>query len=144
MGESVKYNGGHNAIDTEALSAAYELIPFCPEVAGGLPTPRPPSEITSHDPLRLQTIEGRDVTEAFAAGAAEALHCAQTQQISTALLKARSPSCGTREVYDGSFSGTLTEGQGVTTALLREYGVEVFDETEIEVLLGMRSCCDVL
>ncbi|NMB11389.1 MAG: DUF523 domain-containing protein [Firmicutes bacterium] len=110
-------------------------IPICPEQLGGLPTPRPPSEITGgdgHDVIaataRVLTCEGRDVTEAFLRGAQETLRLAREWQIAGAILKARSPSCGYLQIHDGSFEGGLRAGSGVTAALLKEAGLQVFCE----------------
>ena len=128
IGQNVKYNGTNNLIDLTLLEKKYELIPFCPEVEGGLPTPRPPSEIVGYNPLRLINIEGRDVTNEFTLGAKKALTLVKEQKIKKALLKANSPSCSSALVYDGSFCGKLVEGRGVTTLFLEEIGVEVFDE----------------
>ena len=130
MGENVKYNGKNNLLRTlESLKERYELIPFCPEVEGGLPTPRTPSEILSFQPLTLKTKDGVDVTEAFTQGAKKAVALAKQEGIQKALLKANSPSCSSNFVYDGSFTGVLIKGDGVTTMMLREIGVEVFDES---------------
>ena len=132
IGENVKYNGRNNLIDLTKLQRKYELIPFCPEVAGGLPTPRPPSEIVSYTPLKLINIEGRDVTSEFRLGAKKALDLVKQEGIKKALLKANSPSCSSALVYDGSFSGRVVEGMGVTTLLLIENGVEVLDENSLD------------
>ena len=101
-----------------------EAIPVCPEMMGGLPCPRIPSERTA-DGTRVVTREGGDVTEAFSLGAEEALRLARLYGCEKAILKARSPSCGCGQVYDGTFSGTLRPGDGVTAQLLRENGVAV-------------------
>jgi len=135
LGHKVKYNGGDNAIDTAELAKYFELMPFCPEVVGGLPTPRPPSEIQSRDPLRLTDIGGKDVTEAFVQGAEAAWQHCEYEDIRFALLKANSPSCGSQHIYDGAFSGKLIAGKGVTTEVLECNGVEVYDESGIVVLL---------
>ena len=137
MGENVKYNGKNNLIDLDKIKEQYELIPFCPEVAGGLPTPRSPSEIITHYPLRLLNKEGAEVTEAFIKGAKETLAVVKKNKIDKALLKANSPSCSSSLVYDGSFSGVLLKGEGVTTALLRKNGVEIFDERNSFKLLNI-------
>lgn len=130
MGHNVKYDGGNNLIDLKALQKQYELVLFCPEEAGGLPTPRPPSEIISRNPLKLIDIHGKDVTAAFISGASQCLALAKQEGIKKALLKANSPSCSSSMVYDGSFSGQLRDGEGVTTMFLRKHGIEVFDETD--------------
>lgn len=116
-----------------ALAQHFELIPICPEVAGGLPIPRIPSERVGD---RVRNAAGEDVTAAFARGAADAVETARTLHITRAVLKARSPSCGRGTVYDGSFSGTLTAGDGVTAAALGAAGVRIYTENEAEALLA--------
>ncbi|MCK5854784.1 MAG: DUF523 domain-containing protein [Sulfurovaceae bacterium] len=128
MGENVKYNGKNNRIELGKLKERYELVPFCPEVEGGLPTPRAPSEIVSFSPLKLLNIEGKEVTKAFLLGAEKTVNLAKEEKITKALLKANSPSCSSTFVYDGSFGAQLVEGKGVTTMMLEEIGIEVFDE----------------
>jgi uncharacterized protein YbbK (DUF523 family) len=110
----------------------YQLIPVCPEESGGLPTPRPPAEIVGGDgndvldgTAKVMTDDGTDVTEAFLKGAHHALEAAQSNGATHVILKARSPSCGCGDIYDGTFSGTLTSGDGVTTALLKRHGIIV-------------------
>jgi uncharacterized protein YbbK (DUF523 family) len=114
-------------------------VPFCPEVAGGLPIPRPPAEIVGGDgqavldrQARVLTIEGEDVTEAFLAGACQALETAQRLDIRQAVFKEDSPSCGCHRSYDGTFSGRRVPGQGVAAALLRRNGITVLSEEELE------------
>ncbi len=131
VGENVKYNGKNNQIDLTLLKQRYELIPFCPEVEGGLPTPRPPSEIISYTPLKLLNIEGRDVTNEFVLGAKKCVDLVKKHNIKKALLKANSPSCSSAFVYDGSFSGKLIRGEGVTTLFLKDIGVEVIDINKV-------------
>ena len=101
-----------------------KALPVCPEMLGGLPCPRVPSERTA-DGERVVTKEGTDVTEAFRRGADETLRLAQLYGCTRAILKARSPSCGKGTVYDGTFSGTLREGDGVTAELLMKHGITV-------------------
>ena len=115
-----------------ALAAKYHLIPVCPEQLGGLPTPRDPSEIIGE---RVVSCSGRDVTAEYRRGAAEALRLAQLFGCKKAILKERSPSCGLSRVYDGSFSGTLTDGDGVAAALLAANGIEIFGESRINELI---------
>ena len=133
IGENVKYNGKNNLINISSLENEYELIPFCPEVEGGLSTPRPPSEIVSFNPLKLINQNGDDVTDNFILGAKKALSLAKKEGIKKALLKANSPSCSSEYVYDGSFSGKLIKGKGVTTIFLEKEGIEVFDEKSEEI-----------
>ncbi len=101
-----------------------KAIPVCPEMLGGLTTPRPPSERTP-DGTRVMNIEGRDVTSEFQFGAEETLRICKLYEAEKAMLKARSPSCGLGTIYDGSFSGGLREGNGVTSDLLMANGILV-------------------
>ena len=101
-----------------------KAIPVCPEMLGGLPCPRVPAERTK-DGSCVRTRDGKDVTEAFQRGAREALRLAELYGCDRAILKARSPSCGCGLIYDGTFSGTLKEGNGVTAELLLENGITV-------------------
>ena len=128
LGAKCKYSGGSNALPPEtlaALKARYHLIPVCPEVAGGLPVPREPGERQGD---RVVSRSGRDVTEAYRRGAEAALALARRFGCRKALLKARSPSCGSGQIYDGSFSGRLIDGDGVAAALLREAGLVIINE----------------
>lgn len=111
-----------------ALSETEELYPFCPECMGGLPTPRPPAEIQGD---RVVNAEKVDVTAGYRKGAEEALRLCKLYGIQKAILKAKSPSCGKGAVYDGSFSKTLRQGDGITAALLMENGIEVLTEDEL-------------
>ena len=99
-------------------------IPVCPEMMGGLPCPRVPAERTA-DGRRVVTKDGGDVTDAYQRGAEETLRMARLYGCEHAILKARSPSCGCGQIYDGSFSGTLRDGNGVVAALLTENGISV-------------------
>lgn len=107
-----------------ALVRAGKAIPICPEALGGLPCPRLPSERTADD-TRVMASDGRDVTESFLRGANEALRIAKLYGCERAILKAHSPSCGLGTIYDGSFSGGLRQGNGVTAELLLQNGVAV-------------------
>ncbi len=110
------------------LAKTETLIPFCPECLGGLATPRPPSEIQGE---RVVSAEGNDVTAQYRKGAEEALRLCQMLGIRKAILKARSPSCGSGAVYDGTFTKTLRSGDGVTAALLKANGIEVLTEEDL-------------
>jgi uncharacterized protein YbbK (DUF523 family) len=128
MGFECKYSGGSNKLSEEALArlkAEYRLIPVCPETAGGLPVPRDPSERLGG---KVVSSKGKDVTAEFEKGADVALTLAKRYGCKKALLKRNSPSCGGEFIYDGSFSGTLVSGQGVTAELLRSYGLEIIGE----------------
>ncbi|WP_152388229.1 2-thiouracil desulfurase family protein [Azotobacter salinestris] len=140
LGERVRYDGGAHGpfAPLEEWRRQGRLVAVCPEVAGGLPTPRPPAEIPGGQGARVLdgecgvlTVEGADVGTAFLAGAHAALQLVQEHGIRLAVLKARSPSCGNRENYDGSFAGRRVPGEGVTAALLRRHGVQVFSEEEL-------------
>lgn len=133
LGENCRYSGGNNYCPAAAaLGERYELIPVCPEVLGGLPTPRAPSERAGE---RVTARDGTDVTAAFRLGAERTAEIARSGGVRRALLQERSPSCGCGTVYDGTFSGTLTAGRGVTAALLEKNGVEVYESTRISALL---------
>ena len=136
LGISSRYDGRSKpVIDGESmkrLSEKYELVPFCPEIYGGLPTPRVPSERVGD---RVVMKDGTDVTENYAKGANEALLLCRLLGIKKALLKERSPSCGKRGIYDGSFTGVLTERDGVAAELLISEGIEVFTESDVAQLL---------
>ena len=128
-----RYDGGWREYDLKNLKEKYNLIPICPEIYGGLPTPRVPSEIVDDKVINR---DGVDVTAQYEKGAKETLHLAKLFNVKYAVLKSKSPSCGNGEVYDGTFSKTLISGDGVTARLLKEYGVKVFNEDEIAELLG--------
>ena len=141
LGHRVRYDGGASGPYAQLAQwqAEGRVIALCPEVAGGLPTPRAAAEIPGGQGVEVLagkaaviTTEGEDVTEAFVSGARQALALVERHGIRLAILKANSPSCGNRLTYDGSFSGTKVEGQGVTAALLTRAGVQVFSELELE------------
>ena len=110
------------------LAKIHDLIPFCPECMGGLMTPRSPAEIQGD---RVVNAEGVDVTAQYQKGAEEALRLCQMLGITKAVLKAKSPSCGKGEVYDGTFTKTLRKGDGVTASLLQKHGIEVLTENDL-------------
>ena len=132
LGVQCRYDGGSKPVmPTVALMEQYHLIPICPEQLGGLPTPRPPAERRGG---RVVTQSG-DVTEQYLRGAEETLKLCKLLGCEAAVLKERSPSCGRGQVYDGTFSGTLTAGDGVTAELLAAHGILVYGESQIEKLL---------
>ena len=149
LGEDVRYDGNNSSI---ALNPKFsfslkelfmdilcdnEIYSFCPEVAGGLGVPRIPAEIVKNDkPFIVQNEEGKDVTINFLLGAKKALDVCLEENIKVALLKANSPSCGNINIYDGTFTSNLIEGQGLTARLLKEKGIEVFNETQLKDLKG--------
>ena len=133
LGIPCRYDGQSKAHPlARALCEKHHVVPVCGEIFGGLPTPRPPAEIQGY---RVVTRDGRDVTEAYRRGAEAAAQLARLTGAQAAVLKERSPSCGTHFVYDGAFTGTVVPGQGVTAALLAGRGVELFSEETIARLL---------
>jgi uncharacterized protein YbbK (DUF523 family) len=150
MGEAVRYDG-RAAGDGGGLLADWQregrLVVVCPELRGGLPVPRPPAEIgggSGSDVLdgtaRIVTPDGSDVTASFLQGASAALALAQEHGVKIAILKQRSPSCGSREIYDGRFEGYRIAGEGVTAALLRRHGILVFDESQLAEAAAWLRC----
>ena len=132
LGCRCRYDGGDCGSERVlALRDKYDMIPICPEQMGGLTTPRLPSEINGD---RVIMKDGTDVTDAFYAGANAALYLAKTLGAKKALLKAKSPSCGKGLIYDGTFTGGKTAGNGVTAALLMDNGVSVYTEDETDIL----------
>jgi uncharacterized protein YbbK (DUF523 family) len=132
LGELVRYNGAHcRVLDPRVARWIDEgrVVPVCPEMAGGLGTPRPPAEIVDG---RVVTREGRDVTAEFRTGAEVAAATADAHGIRIAILKEASPSCGSSVVYDGTFSRTRIPGAGVTAALLRSRGIAVFSDEQLD------------
>jgi len=133
VGDNVKYDGGNNKNPLiEKLLEKYELVPFCAEVEGGLPTPRHPSEQKGD---RVINDIDEDVTDQFYRGAELAYNICLFLKIKKAILKERSPSCGVHQIYDGTFSHKVIPGMGVTAAYLKRKGIEVFSEDEIDSLL---------
>ncbi|BEJ47447.1 DUF523 domain-containing protein [Aeromonas dhakensis] len=146
LGQPVRYDGQSKGIVNDwlqTLGAKGRALAFCPEVAGGLPTPRPPAERQGE---LVMTASGLDVTAEFARGAALALATCQQQGIRFALLKEGSPSCGSGRIYNGRFEGQSVAGEGMTTALLRRHGIAVFSEDQLPELasaLASAACCSV-
>lgn len=141
LGQRVHYDGNHAQL-TESdlltwLRTKFTLIPICPEMLGGLPTPRPPAEIQQHNG-RIEVVDrnGKYETAAFIKGANKAVNLAQQHNATRALLKSKSPSCGRSLIYDGSFSGELRKGDGIAVRYLQDIGVQVYHEGEVELLLG--------
>ena len=134
LGSRCKYDGGHNALPEGTLAALRErfaLVPVCPELAGDLPVPREPCERKDG---RVVSVTGADRTAAYEAGAQTALALARRFGCRAALLKERSPSCGAGRIYDGGFSHTVIEGDGVTAELLRAEGLALFGESGVKAL----------
>ena len=132
LGVCCRYDGGSKAYPgIEQLARQHTLVPVCPEQLGGLPTPRPPAERRGD---RVVTRSG-DVTEQYRRGAEEALKLCKLLGCEAAVLKERSPSCGRGAVYDGTFTGTLVPGDGVTAELLAAHGIPVYGESQIKDML---------
>jgi uncharacterized protein YbbK (DUF523 family) len=130
LGVACNHKGRASTSETVvALGRTRHLIPVCPETAGGLPTPRPEAEIGQDG--RVRTASGEDVTEAYERGAAHTLAVARAAGASEAILKARSPSCGCHEIYDGTFTRRRVRGEGVTARALREAGITVRSEEDL-------------
>ncbi len=133
LGVKCRYDGKTKPLGClDELNSRYTLVPVCPEVYGGLPTPRVPAERQGD---RVIAQDGRDVTANYEQGAQEALRIARMTGCSCALLKERSPSCGSGVIYDGTFTGGLCPGDGVCGALLKENGIRVLGESQVSELL---------
>ena len=134
LGEPCRYDGKSKPVEALLYLAVngVVLVPVCPEVDGGLPTPRPPAEIQPDG--RVVNWEGQDVTAEYRKGAQHALETARKYGCTVAVLKEKSPSCGNCRVYDGSFTGTLIDGQGVTAELLARHGIRVLGESQLDQL----------
>ena len=134
VGDKCKYNGGDNKISLiDKLLEKYELVPFCPEVEGGLPTPRHPSERIKD---RVKMDNGKDVTFQYNRGADLAANICLHLGIRVAILKDKSPSCGVHKIYDGTFTHKEIKGEGVTAEKLRKKGIRIISEDEIEAFLN--------
>ncbi len=133
LGADCKYNGGNNYRDgIFDLFTKYNVIPVCPETAGGLERPREPSEKVGN---RVLSKSGKDVTAEFKKGADATLKIAKNRNAEYAVLKAKSPSCGCGMIYDGSFGGKVIPGNGVTAELLLNNGIKIYNETNWRNLL---------
>jgi len=134
LGENVKYDGTNNSITQnqfiQKLQKLNLIVSICPEVEGGLPTPRVPVEIRNK---RAINKEGKDETDEFEQGANKALEVALQNDIEMAIMKSKSPSCGAEQIYDGTFSKTLINSDGMSVALLKANGIKVFTENELEI-----------
>ena len=131
LGEDCKYNGGNNRNEELIrLLSGHTVIPVCPEVLGGLPVPRVPAEIVGGV---VTNREGESVDEAFRKGAASALEIAMREQPDRIILQSRSPSCGVKQIYDGTFSGKLVPGMGVFAEMAKKAGFRVVDVEDLTV-----------
>ena len=138
LGLPTRYDGKSKFYErVNSLSEDFILVPFCPEQLGGLPTPRPRSEIRGG---KVINEFGEDVTENFRRGAKMSLKIAEIVNPCVIILKSKSPSCGLRRVYDGTFSGRLIDGIGITAALLKDRGYRLM--TEEDLSNGLKPCED--
>ena len=125
LGIDCKYNAKNNKNEQVLkLLKDHDLVPVCPEIMGGLPTPRIPAEIH----------QNKDVTKQYQKGAEETLKIAKLYNCQTAILKEKSPSCGCGKIYDGTFTGTLIDGDGITARLLKEHGIKITGETSLDII----------
>lgn len=132
LGVKCRYDGSEKLNEAvRALADRHILIPFCPEIYGGLPTPREPAEMRDG---RVYTRSGSDVTSEYEKGAAEALKLARMLGCECAILQDRSPSCGIERVHNGLFDGGLTDGDGVTARLFREAGITLLPASQVDGL----------
>lgn len=136
LGVNCKYNGFNNE-NEKVLSYIKdkEVIPICPEIMGGLSTPREPSEIFEN---KVISKSGKDVTSNFQKGAEETLNLARKLGVKKAILKSRSPSCGLDEVYDGTFSNKLVNKNGITAELLKNNGFVILREEDVDHLISRK------
>ena len=132
LGIDCKYNGKNNKNDKVIeLLKTHDLIPVCPEIMGGLTTPRIPAEINENEVI---TKDEKNVTKQYQKGAEETLKIAELYNCQTAILKEKSPSCGCGKIYDGTFTGTLIDGDGITARLLKEHGIKITGETTLDII----------
>lgn len=132
LGLGCRYDGQEKSYcGIRELMEECHLVPVCPEQLGGLETPRKPAERIGD---KVMNCGGKDVTEAYMRGGKETLKAAQLYGCRYALLKEKSPSCGCGKIYDGTFSGVLTDGDGVAAGILKENGIKIFGETETDLL----------
>ena len=129
MGENCKYNGGNNLSERVLrFVEGHEVIPVCPEMLGGLPCPRKPVEWVGE---RVLTRDGDDCTENFRLGVQRALDIIADRQVDLAILQSRSPTCGVKQIYDGTFSGTRIDGMGALARALHARGIPLMDAEDV-------------
>ena len=147
LGEPVRYDGQSKLTQDKSLAMLIQtdrVVAFCPEVAGGLPTPREPAEIQpqADNRISVMTASGVDVSEAFIDGAQQTLKLCQHQDVQVAVLTELSPSCGSTQIYDGHFNRQRIDGTGVTSRLLRQHGIRVFNQHQIDHALAFADNLD--
>ena len=132
LGYPCRYDG--KSVPSQAvidLQNKYELVPVCPEELGGLKTPRIPAEIVGDRVIRK---DGKDITLEYTSGAVAALEIAKENNCTVAILKSKSPSCGKGKIYDGTFNGRLTDGDGICVRLFEKNNIDIFTENETDKL----------
>lgn len=135
LGVDCKYNGSNNKLDDKiihSLKEKYNLIPVCPEIMGGLPTPRNPVEITDG---KVFDYDGEEFTKEFEKGSKEVLKLAKLYDATIAILKENSPSCGSNYIYDGTFNHKKIKGMGIAARKLSEEYIKLFSEENVKILL---------
>ena len=147
LGSPVRYDGQSKTLSHPGLARLVEqdrVVGFCPEVAGGLPIPRPAAEISGGDgaaviagEASVKIRDGSDVTAYFLSGASQALAICHEQVIAVAVLTESSPSCGSSSIYDGSFTRSAVPGSGVTAAMLRQHGIAVFNQHQLDAAIDL-------
>ena len=135
LGRNCTYKGTNNLIKEIEKLDGFDFVEICPEVMGGLSTPRPPAEIMSSNPISVINKEHIDVTNEYIKGAQIALNLLKKNHVKVVLLKHHSPSCGNEGIYNGSFSHTVIDGRGVCADLLEKNGINTFNEEQIEMFL---------
>ena len=129
LGENCKYNGGNNLNERVVrYVAGHRVIPVCPEMLSGLGAPRKPVELQGE---RVVTADGEDHTDAFRLGVERALAAIAGEQIDLAILQSRSPTCGVKMIYDGTFTRQKIPGQGLLARALRDMGVTLMDAEDV-------------
>ena len=129
LGENCKYSGGNNRNERVLhYVTGHEIIPVCPEMLGGLPCPRKPVEWVGE---RVLTRDGDDCTEAFRQGVQRAMEIIADKQVDLAILQSRSPTCGVKQIYDGTFSGVKIDGMGALARALHERGIPLMDAEDV-------------
>lgn len=135
LGVDCKYNGSNNKLDAETINSLkekYNLIPVCPEIMGGMPTPRNPVEITDG---KVFDYDGVEFTKEFEKGSDEVLKLAKLYDTTIAILKENSPSCGSNYIYDGTFNHQKIKGMGIAAHKLSKENIKLFNEENIKILL---------
>lgn len=135
LGVDCKYNGSNNKLDDEiihSLKEKYNLIPVCPEILGGMPTPRNPIEISDG---KVFDYDGEEFTKEFEKGSEEVLKLAKLYNSSIAILKENSPSCGSNYIYDGTFNHQKIKGMGIAAQKLSKENIKLFTEENVKILL---------